>query len=126
MKTPDDLQYTTDHEWVRAEGETVRVGVTDYAQDALGDIVFVTLPEAGSRLTAGEACGEIESTKSVSDVYAPITGTVVERNESLDTSPELVNSDPYGDGWMLTIRPDDGTAVEGLLDAAAYEASLES
>ena len=126
MKTPDDLQYTKDHEWVRVEGDSLRVGVTDFAQDALGDIVFVTLPEAGSHLTAGDACGEIESTKSVSDVYAPVTGTVVERNEALDASPELVNSDPYGDGWMIAIRPDDATAVEGLLDAAAYEAGLSS
>jgi glycine cleavage system H protein len=126
VKTPEDLQYTKDHEWVRVEGDSLRVGVTDFAQDALGDIVFVTLTEAGSHLTAGEACGEIESTKSVSDVYAPVTGTVVERNEALDASPELVNTDPYGEGWMLAVRPDDGDAVEGLLDAAAYEASLTS
>jgi glycine cleavage system H protein len=127
--TPEDLHYTKDHEWVRAEGDdggTLRVGVTDFAQDALGDIVFVTLPEAGSHLTEGEACGEIESTKSVSDVYAPVTGTVTERNEALDASPELVNSDPYGDGWMLAIRPDDASAVDGLLDAAAYQAGLDS
>jgi glycine cleavage system H protein len=127
--TPEDLHYTKDHEWVRAEGdhgETLRVGVTDFAQDALGDIVFVTLPEAGSHLTEGEACGEIESTKSVSDVYAPVTGTVTERNEALDASPELVNSDPYGEGWMLAIRPDDASAVDGLLDAAAYQAGLDS
>jgi glycine cleavage system H protein len=127
--TPEDLHYTKDHEWVRAEGdhgETLRVGVTDFAQDALGDIVFVTLPEAGSHLTEGEACGEIESTKSVSDVYAPVSGTVTERNEALDASPELVNSDPYGEGWMLAIRPDDAAAVDGLLDAAAYQAGLDS
>ena len=126
--TPEDLHYTKDHEWVRTEGdgETLRVGVTDYAQDALGDIVFVTLPEAGSHITEGEACGEIESTKSVSDVYAPVTGTVTERNEALDDSPELVNSDPYGEGWMLAIRPDDASAVDGLLDAAAYQAGLDS
>ena len=124
--TPEDLHYTKDHEWVRQDGETLRVGVTDYAQDALGDIVFVTLPEAGSRVTEGEACGEIESTKSVSDVYAPVTGTVTERNEALDASPELVNSDPYGEGWMLAIRPDDASAVDGLLDAAAYQAGLDS
>ena len=126
--TPEDLHYTKDHEWVRTEGdgETLRVGVTDYAQDALGDIVFVTLPEAGSHVTEGEACGEIESTKSVSDVYAPVTGTVTERNEALDASPELVNSDPYGEGWMLAIRPDDAAAVDGLLDAAAYQAGLDS
>jgi glycine cleavage system H protein len=126
VKTPEDLQYTADHEWVRVEGDSLRVGVTDYAQDALGDIVFVTLPEAGSHLTAGEACGEIESTKSVSDVYAPVTGTVVERNEALDAAPELVNTDPYGEGWMLAIRPDDGTAADGLLDAATYQAGLGS
>jgi glycine cleavage system H protein len=127
--TPEDLHYTKDHEWVRAEGdggETLRVGVTDYAQDALGDIVFVTLPEAGSHVTEGEACGEIESTKSVSDVYAPVTGTVTERNEALDASPELVNSDPYGEGWMLAIRPDDASAVDSLLDAATYQAGLDS
>jgi glycine cleavage system H protein len=127
--TPEDLHYTKDHEWVRTEGdegETLRVGVTDFAQDALGDIVFVTLPEAGSHVTEGEACGEIESTKSVSDVYAPVTGTVTERNEALDAAPELVNSDPYGEGWMLAIRPDDASAVDGLLDAAAYQAGLDS
>ena len=123
--TPEDLHYTKDHEWVRQHGDTLRVGVTDYAQDALGDIVFVTLPEAGSHVTEGEACGEIESTKSVSDVYAPVTGTVTERNEALDASPELVNSDPYGEGWMLAIRPDDASAVDGLLDATAYQASLD-
>lgn len=121
---PEDLQYTKDHEWVRAEGETVRVGVTDYAQDALGDIVFVTLPEVGSHVSAGQACGEIESTKSVSDLYAPVTGTVVERNESLDSSPELVNSDPYGEGWMYELRPTDEAAVEGLLDVEGYTSQL--
>lgn len=126
---PEDLQYTKEHEWLRresdGEGEKVRVGITDYAQNALGDIVFVTLPEAGSHVTAGQTCGEIESTKSVSDVYAPVTGTVVERNEGLDATPELVNTDPYGEGWMLTIRPDDASDTSGLLDAAAYEAGLE-
>ncbi|HET9945638.1 MAG TPA: glycine cleavage system protein GcvH [Actinomycetes bacterium] len=124
--TPEDLHYTKDHEWVRQDGDTLKVGVTDYAQDALGDIVFVTLPEAGSHVTEGEACGEIESTKSVSDVYAPVTGTVTERNEALDASPELVNSDPYGEGWMLAIRPDDASAIDGLLDATAYQAGLDS
>lgn len=123
---PEDLRYTKDHEWVRAEGDTVRIGVTDYAQDALGDIVFVTLPEVGAQVSAGETCGEVESTKSVSDLYAPVSGTVVERNDALDTSPELVNSDPYGDGWMLVVRPDDVASVDGLLDAAAYQASLDS
>lgn len=122
--SPEDLQYTKDHEWVRAEGETVRVGVTDYAQENLGDIVFVTLPESGTHVTAGETCGEVESTKSVSDVYAPVTGTVVERNEALDSSPELVNTDPYGDGWMMAIRPDDSSSTAGLIDAGTYEAGL--
>lgn len=129
MLIPEDLRYTKDHEWVRSEsgdeGDVLRIGVTDYAQDALGDIVFVTLPEPGTSVTAGEACGEIESTKSVSEIYAPVSGTVVERNESLDASPELVNSDPYGAGWMFAIRPDEGGAGE-LLDAAAYQAALES
>jgi glycine cleavage system H protein len=123
---PEDLRYTTDHEWVRTEGDVVRVGVTDYAQDALGDIVFVTLPDVGAQVSAGDACGEVESTKSVSDLYAPLTGTVVERNEALDASPELVNSDPYGEGWMLAIRPEDAAAADALLDAAAYQASLDA
>jgi glycine cleavage system H protein len=100
--------------------------VTDYAQDALGDIVFVTLPETGSHVTAGQACGEIESTKSVSDLYAPVSGTVVERNESLDGAPELVNTDPYGDGWMMVIRPDEASAADGLLDAASYQSGLDT
>ena len=123
---PDNLKYTKDHEWVRSEGESVRVGITDFAQEALGDIVFVTLPEAGTTVTAGETCGEVESTKSVSDIYAPVTGTVVERNDALDSSPELVNSDPYGDGWMLAIRVEEGAGSEELLDAATYQAGLGS
>jgi glycine cleavage system H protein len=123
---PEDLQYTKDHEWIRTESDSVRVGVTDFAQEALGDIVFVTLPETGTEVTAGQACGEIESTKSVSDIYAPVTGTVVSRNESLDSAPELINSDPYGDGWMFDIRPAGAVdATEGLLDAAAYQAGLD-
>ena len=122
---PEDLQYTKDHEWVRSQGDSVRVGITDFAQEALGDIVFVTLPEVGSEVTAGSTCGEIESTKSVSDVYAPVTGTVVARNESLDSAPELLNSDPYGDGWMVDIRPAEGAGSEGLLDAATYQAGLD-
>jgi glycine cleavage system H protein len=120
---PEDVQYTKDHEWVRTEGEILRVGVTDYAQEALGDIVFVTLPEVGAEVTAGAPCGEIESTKSVSDVYAPVSGTVAARNENLDAAPELINSDPYGDGWMIDIRP--SGAAEGLLDAAQYQAGLD-
>ena len=126
---PEDLHYTKDHEWLRSEGDSVRVGVTDYAPDALGDFVFVTLPEGGTQVRAGETCGEVESTKSVSDIYAPVSGTVVERNDALDASPELVNSDPYGDGWMLAIRIEDGGDRSGdteLLDAATYQSSLSS
>ncbi|MCW2572985.1 MAG: Glycine cleavage system protein [Frankiales bacterium] len=126
---PDDLKYTAEHEWVRTNGtgdETVlRIGITSYAQEALGDIVFVTLPAVGTEVAAGQALGEVESTKSVSDVYAPLAGTVTARNEQLDGAPELVNSDPYGDGWMIEIRPsvdlDEAMSSPELLDAAAYE-----
>ena len=125
---PDDVKYTAEHEWVRASGTggdaVVRIGITSYAQEALGDIVFVTLPTVGTEVEAGQSLGEVESTKSVSDVYAPVSGALVARNERLDQQPELVNSDPYGDGWMLEIRPADGVdaALSGssLLDAAAY------
>lgn len=125
---PDDLRYTAEHEWVRvrdesADGTVVRVGITAFAQDALGDIVFVQLPTAGEQVQAGQTCGEVESTKSVSDLYAPVSGTVVEGNSTLDGSPELVNSDPYGDGWMLDIRVDDPATVDALMDAAAYRES---
>ena len=125
---PEDLKYTSEHEWVRSPGEAanaVRIGITDYAQDALGDIVYVSLPEVGTDVEAGAAIGELESTKSVSDVYAPLTGQVVARNEALDSSPELVNSDPYGDGWLFEVVPGDGAALDGLMDAAAYQASVE-
>jgi glycine cleavage system H protein len=121
---PDDLRYTAEHEWVRRQGDVVRVGITAFAQDALGDIVFVTLPEEGEEVQAGAACGEVESTKSVSDIYAPVGGTVTGRNPALDATPELVNSDPYGEGWMFEIRPDDADAVDGLLSAADYQAQL--
>ena len=118
---PDDLHYTAEHEWVRVvEGGGVRIGITDHAQEALGDIVFVTLPAPGTEVQAGEPLGEVESTKSVSDIYAPVSGEVVARNEVLDARPELVNADPYGDGWMIEVRPADASVVEGLLDAAAY------
>jgi glycine cleavage system H protein len=117
---PDDLRYTAEHEWVRVSGDVVRVGITDHAQEALGDIVFVTLPEAGTEIEAGQSLGEVESTKSVSDIYAPISGEVVARNDVLDARPELVNADPYGDGWMIEVRPSDPADVEALLDAAAY------
>jgi glycine cleavage system H protein len=117
---PDELRYTAEHEWVRTGGETVRVGITDHAHEALGDIVFVTLPEVGTEIEAGQSLGEVESTKSVSDIYAPISGEVVARNDVLDARPELVNADPYGEGWMIEVRPSDPAAVEGLLDAGAY------
>ena len=123
---PEDLHYTKEHEWVRREADTVRVGVTDYAQEALGDIVFVTLPDVGEQVTAGVPFGEIESTKSVSDIYAPLSGAIVARNDVLDTSPELINSDPYGAGWIVDIRPENEADVRGLLDAAGYEAALET
>jgi glycine cleavage system H protein len=121
---PDDLRYTAEHEWVRSAGDVVRVGITAFAQDALGDIVFVTLPADGEEVQAGVACGEVESTKSVSDIYAPIAGTVVRNNPALDATPELVNSDPYGEGWMFELRPADADAVAGLLSAADYQAQL--
>jgi glycine cleavage system H protein len=120
--------YTSEHEWLREPGEhdgAVRVGITHYAQDALGDIVYVSLPEVGESVDAGSTCGELESTKSVSDVYAPVSGEVVARNEALDATPELVNSEPYGGGWLFEIVPSDRSQLEGLMDAAAYEGSLE-
>ena len=125
---PEDLKYTAEHEWVRSPGETdgsVRVGITDYAQDALGDIVFVSLPEVGDEVSAGTAVGELESTKSVSDVYVPVSGRVVARNEALEVTPELVNSDPYGGGWLFELVPADPEDVERLMSAADYQASLD-
>jgi glycine cleavage system H protein len=123
---PEDLRYTAEHEWVRADADSgvVRVGITAYAQDALGDVVYVTLPEVGATVTEGEACGEVESTKSVSDLFAPLTGAVTARNEGLDATPELVNSDPYGEGWLFEIQPSEASAVAGLLDVATYRAQL--
>jgi glycine cleavage system H protein len=125
---PQDLQYTVEHEWVKrgdpsgdgGGGLVVRIGITGYAQDALGDIVFVSLPAAGTEVSAGDALGEVESTKSVSDVYAPVAGEVVARNEDLSSTPELINSDPYGDGWLVEIRVSDPAALDGLLDAQGY------
>ena len=116
---PEELKYTAEHEWVRSgEGSTVRVGITDYAQDALGDVVYVSLPDVGVSVTAGESCGEVESTKSVSEVYAPVTGEVTARNDLLDSRPELVNSDPYGEGWLIEIAATGG--LDALIDAQAY------
>ena len=120
MNVPDDLRYSSDHEWIRVEGDTIRIGITDYAQDALGDVVFVQTPEAGATVAGGDTFGEVESTKSVSEIYAPVAGKVVEVNADLEASPELVNSDPYGAGWIAVVVPDDAAAVEALLDAAAY------
>ncbi len=125
---PEDLKYTAEHEWVRSPGDaegSVRIGITHYAQDALGDIVFVSLPEVGETVSAGEACGELESTKSVSDVYAPVSGEVAARNTALDATPELVNNDPYGAGWLYEVVPDDPAAVDGLMDADAYQGTLD-
>jgi glycine cleavage system H protein len=124
--TPDDLKYTAEHEWARTDGNVIRVGITDYAQEALGDIVFVSLPSVGTTVTAGQPLGEVESTKSVSDIYAPVTGTVTGRNETLDSQPELVNTDPYGDGWLLEIQVADDSTLESLLDAAAYQGMLDA
>ena len=121
---PDQLRYTSEHEWVQPVGDRVRVGITAYAQDALGDIVFVSLPEEGASVSAGSSVGEVESTKSVSDLFAPISGTVVGRNEALDATPELVNTDPYGEGWMFEVEPADRGAVEGLLTSEQYREHL--
>lgn len=123
---PEDLRYTAQHEWVAGDGSgPVRVGITHFAQDALGDIVYVQLPEEGSAVQAGEPLGEVESTKSVSEIYAPLSGTVVARNATLTDEPELINAEPYAAGWLLEITPDDPAAVAALLDAAAYRALTE-
>jgi glycine cleavage system H protein len=121
--TPEELMYTEEHEWVaRKEGTTIRVGITEYAQDQLGDVVYVQLPEVGQQVEAGASAGEVESTKSVSEIYAPVSGEVTAVNEALDEQPELINSDPYGEGWIFEIRLEDPEALEGLLDAEAYQA----
>ncbi len=125
MNVPEDLKYSEEHEWIALSGDRARVGITDFAQDALGDVVYVQLPDAGTVVVAAQACAEIESTKSVSDVYAPVSGTVVEVNAALGETPELVNSDPYGDGWMFVIEVSDPAQFESLLDAGAYRALTE-
>ncbi len=122
---PEDRRYTPAHEWAQPSGSTVRVGITAYAQENLGDIVYVDLPEVGTTLASGQSFGEVESTKSVSDLYAPIAGTISARNEALEGTPGLVNSDPYGEGWMVEIEAEDPAAVEDLLEASAYGALLE-
>jgi glycine cleavage system H protein len=122
---PENLRYTTDHEWaVVTEGNTVRIGITDYAQSSLGDIVFVSVREVGGSVATGDTFGEVESTKSVSDLYSPVAGTVTARNEALDSSPELVNSDPYGQGWIAEVAVDDVAVLDSLLDPDAYQAAL--
>ena len=121
MEYPEDLRYTHEHEWIALEdGGRVRVGITDFAQDALGDVVYVDLPEAGTEVRASEAFGEVESTKSVSDVYAPLSGTVAERNPLLEERPEVVNEQPYGDGWIVVLESSDRSELEALMDATAY------
>ncbi|HEX4015100.1 MAG TPA: glycine cleavage system protein GcvH [Frankiaceae bacterium] len=132
---PEELKYTAEHEWVKqadssagagVDGVVVRVGITSYAQDALGDIVFVSLPAAGTSVSAGDALGEVESTKSVSDVYAPLDGEVVARNEELSSTPELINSDPYGAGWLVEIRITEPAALDALLDAQGYASHVSA
>ena len=125
MNYPEDLKYTEQHEWARVDGNRVWIGITDFAQDALGDVVYVDIPEVGTEVKAGEPFGEVESTKSVSDVYAPVTGTVTARNDALVDSPELVNRDPYGDGWMIAVDSADPTEVERLMSASAYREIAE-
>ncbi len=126
MELPEDLRYTSEHEWLRDEGERrYRVGITDHAQDQLGDVVYVELPEVGATVTAGEPLGSVESTKSVSDVYAPVSGRIVERNVALEEHPELVNESPYGDGWFVLIQADDPPSFAQLLSAEEYRALIE-
>lgn len=129
-KVPEDLRYTAEHEWIEKIGPTtVRVGITDFAQDALGDVVFVQLPDSGAEVAVGESFAEVESTKSVSDIFGPLTGTVSAVNDALDASPELVNSDPYGEGWLVEIEAADESTLEeqlgDVLDAAGYRAVIE-
>lgn len=125
LEYPQDLRYTPEHEWIRAGSDgVVRVGITAYAQDALGDVVYVSLPSVGDSVNAGDTCGEVESTKSVSDLYAPLSGEVVAINDALESAPELVNSDPYGQGWMYDVKITDAGAVESLLDLEAYRSLL--
>lgn len=120
MNVPEDLRYSTDHEWAQADGDVVRVGITDYAQDALGDVVYVELPQVGDRVEQGEPFGEVESTKSVSELFAPVSGVVSEVNDELAGAPQRLNEDPYGDGWICTVEFDDASQLDSLLDAGGY------
>ena len=124
LEYPAGLRYTAEHEWVRADGDVLRIGITSFAQEALGDVVYVSLPTVGDAVVAGDTCGEVESTKSVSDLYAPVTGEVTAVNGALDATPELVNTDPYGEGWMYELRPTDPGAVDALLDVEGYTSQL--
>jgi len=124
LEYPSGLRYTAEHEWVRVDGDTVRVGITSFAQEALGDVVYVSLPTVGDTVVAGDTCGEVESTKSVSDLYAPVSGEVSAVNGALDATPELVNSDPYGEGWMYELTVSDAGVLDTLMDADAYTAQL--
>ena len=125
MDIPTELRYSSDHEWVRVDGTTVTIGITHYAQDALGDVVFVEMPDTGVGVAAGDSFSEVESTKSVSDIYAPVTGSVVEVNATLEAQPELLNSDPYGEGWICRIEIADPSELDALMDAEAYRALTE-
>ena len=120
MHIPENLKYTSDHEWVMIESGRAKVGITDYAQDALGDVVFVDIPEVGKRVTVGETVTEVESTKSVSDIYAPLEGEIIEINQDLDDSPELLNEDPYGEGWIFILELNDAASIDNLLSAKEY------
>lgn len=124
MNHPDDLKYARNHEWVRVDGDTVRMGISDFAQDALGDVVYVELPEVGRTVASGEAIAEVESTKSVSDVYAPLSGTITAINHALDDTPELVNSDPYGEGWFAEIEMSDASELDAMMDKLTYESHI--
>lgn len=125
MDVPDDLRYSKNHEWIRVDGTQARIGITDYAQDALGDVVFVQVPHVGAEVGAGAGISEVESTKSVSDIYSPVAGTIVEVNGDLDASPERLNADPYGEGWICTIEVTDPGSIDDLLDADAYRKLTE-
>ena len=125
MSIPEALRYSSDHEWISVEGSRIRMGITDYAQDALGDVVYVQVPTVGAAVAAGDTMSEVESTKSVSDIYAPVTGTIVAVNEALADQPETINSDPYGAGWICEIELADPTQLDGLLDASGYRALVE-
>ena len=125
VNVPEDLRYTSEHEWVRVEGGVARIGITDYAQDALGDVVYVSLPELGATVAAMAACAEVESTKSVSEIFAPVSGTVSEINAELAESPQTINEDPYGKGWIFAVEMSDPGEAGGLMDAAAYRSLVE-